>query len=57
MTATSASVPLPTEECQIPEIIEEKRKDADGKIVTTKYIKGKLLGKVIIVVESLMVIL
>ena len=28
------------------EIIEEKRKDAEGRIIVNKYIKGKLLGKV-----------
>jgi hypothetical protein len=28
------------------EIIEERKKDADGQIVVNKYIKGKLLGKV-----------
>jgi hypothetical protein len=30
----------------IPEIIEEKRKDSEGRVVTYKYLKGKLLGKV-----------
>ena len=28
------------------EIIEERRKDADGRILVYKYSKGKLLGKV-----------
>jgi hypothetical protein len=30
----------------IPDIIEERRKDADGRQVLTKYARGKLLGKV-----------
>jgi len=30
----------------IPDIIEEKRKDAEGRIVVNRYLKGKLLGKV-----------
>ena len=30
----------------IPEIIEEKRKDVDGKSIFIKYARGKLLGKV-----------
>jgi len=30
----------------IPEIIEEQRKEKDGKTVTVRYIRGKLLGKV-----------
>ena len=30
----------------IPEIIEEKRNDSDGQPIVTKYIRGKLLGKV-----------
>jgi hypothetical protein len=32
--------------CIIPDVIEEKRKDSEGKIVINKYIRGKLLGKV-----------
>ena len=28
------------------EIIEERRKDAEGRIGTYKYLKGKMLGKV-----------
>ena len=31
----------------IPEIIEERRKDSEGRSVLTKYIRGKLLGKVV----------
>ena len=28
------------------EIIEERRKDADGRVLVYRYLKGKLLGKV-----------
>lgn len=28
------------------EIIEERRKDAEGRVGTFRYIKGKMLGKV-----------
>ena len=31
----------------IPETIEERRKDSEGRSVVTKYIRGKLLGKVV----------
>ena len=30
----------------IPDIIEEKRKDAEGRTIVNRYLKGKLLGKV-----------
>jgi hypothetical protein len=30
----------------IPEVIEEIHKDADGLSSTTKYIRGKMLGKI-----------
>ena len=30
----------------IPDIIEEKRIDCEGELSITKYIRGKLLGKV-----------
>jgi hypothetical protein len=30
----------------IPEIIEERRKDSEGRSYLTKYARGKLLGKV-----------
>ena len=30
----------------IPEIISERRTDPEGQLVVTKYIRGKLLGKV-----------
>jgi hypothetical protein len=34
-------------DANIPDIIEEKRKDAvEGKVTQTKYVRGKLLGKV-----------
>ncbi len=29
------------------EIIEERRREKDGRMAVTKYVKGKLLGKVI----------
>lgn len=31
----------------IPDVIEEHTRDSEGKIVTIKYLRGKLLGKVI----------
>ena len=36
------------------EIIEERRKDAEGRIGTYKYLKGKMLGKVGILVSDLL---
>ena len=30
----------------IPDIIEERRRDSEGRTVTNKYMRGKLLGKV-----------
>ena len=30
----------------IPEVIEEHRKDAEGKVTVHRYMRGKLLGKV-----------
>ena len=30
----------------IPDIIEERRKDAEGRVLSFKYLRGKLLGKV-----------
>ena len=30
----------------IPEIIEERRRDSEGRTITNKYVRGKLLGKV-----------
>ena len=35
----------PPEE-HIPDIIEERRKDSEGRIVSNRYLRGKLLGKV-----------
>ena len=32
-------------ESVIPDIIEDRRKDSEGRIVSAKYVKGKLLGK------------
>jgi hypothetical protein len=32
----------------IPDIIEERRKDSEGRIVSNRYLRGKLLGKVCI---------
>lgn len=29
----------------IPELIEERRKDAEGKTIVNKFVRGKLLGK------------
>jgi len=29
----------------IPDIIEERRRDSEGRTVTNKYMRGKLLGK------------
>ena len=29
-----------------PDVVEEFQKDADGRITSVKYMKGKLLGKV-----------
>ena len=34
----------------IPEIIEERRKDAEGRILCFRYQRGKLLGKVSLIV-------
>jgi len=36
----------PKVEEHIPEIIEERRKDAEGRILAYRYARGKLLGKV-----------
>ena len=33
----------------IPEIIEERRRDSEGRTITNKYVRGKLLGKVNII--------
>ena len=30
----------------IPDIIEERRKDSEGRIFSNRYLRGKLLGKV-----------
>ena len=30
----------------IPEIIEERRRDSEGRTINNKYVRGKLLGKV-----------
>lgn len=48
------NVALPSEKTQaqkevetpIPEIIEERRKDSDGRILVNRFHRGKLLGKV-----------
>jgi hypothetical protein len=40
----------------IPDIIEEKRKDGDGRITITKYARGKLLGKVLRITRSILFI-
>lgn len=31
----------------IPDIIEDRRKDSEGRTVITKYARGKMLGKVV----------
>jgi hypothetical protein len=36
----------PQDEYNIPEIIEEQRKEADGKFSTHRYVCGDMLGKV-----------
>ena len=30
----------------IPDVIEERKKGADGRLIITKYARGRLLGKV-----------
>ena len=41
----------------IPEIVEEKRKDAEGRyVVVNRYIRGKLLGKVSISILLLLLL-
>lgn len=43
----SASDPLMKEKADIiPEFIEERRKDSEGRITVNKFSIGKLLGKV-----------
>ena len=33
-------------EAIIPDIIEERRKDAEGRVITNTFTRGKMLGKV-----------
>lgn len=33
-------------EAIIPEMIEERRKDSEGRIVINQFMRGKMLGKV-----------
>jgi hypothetical protein len=40
----------------IPDIIEERRKDSEGRIHISKYLRGKLLGKVSIINKLYIVI-
>ena len=40
-----AEAPKVVEE-YIPDIIEERRKDSEGRTVTNQFVRGKLLGKV-----------
>ena len=35
------------DELNIPDIIEEKRKGSDGRITVNKYMRGRMLGKVL----------
>ena len=42
---TTKPVAAPVDE-NIPEIIEERRKDAEGRVLAYRYARGKLLGKV-----------
>ena len=35
----------------IPDIIEERRRDSEGRTVTNKYMRGKLLGKVLQIIR------
>ncbi|RYG96354.1 hypothetical protein EON65_54525 [archaeon] len=44
--ATGSSKSHVSQNWVIPEIIEEKRKRSDGRIVCNRYATGKLLGKV-----------
>jgi hypothetical protein len=30
----------------IPDVIEERKKDSEGRLLVTKYARGRLLGKV-----------
>lgn len=43
--ASAGKSALPPE-TPIPDIIEERRKDAEGRVCSYKYLRGKLLGKV-----------
>ena len=43
----SAADPAVKEKTEIlPDVIEERRKDGDGRILINKFATGKLLGKV-----------
>ena len=44
---TSKSLEQKEAPVNIPEILDEQRKDSDGKSITYRYVRGKLLGKVI----------
>ncbi len=44
--APSASRKEKVPEIPIPEMIEERRKDSEGRVISNKYLRGKLLGKV-----------
>lgn len=56
MTAVASDARLPTSSSNVlqdrnadnvAEIIEERRKDADGRVTLYKYARGKMLGKVL----------
>lgn len=57
MTAVASDARLPTSSSNVlqdrnadnvAEIIEERRKDADGRVTLYKYARGKMLGKVLL---------
>lgn len=41
-----AAKSAPPPETPIPDIIEERRKDSEGRVCSYKYLRGKMLGKV-----------
>jgi hypothetical protein len=47
----TAKAPEKPEEV-IPEMIEERRKDGEGRVGVYRYMRGKLLGKVRLIVQK-----
>ena len=47
----TAKAPEKPEEA-IPEVIEERRKDSEGRVGVYRYMRGKLLGKVRLIVQQ-----